>query len=36
MENRVAVNVGDSTSKSITPSGFFGNSVDMKIGRAHV
>jgi len=29
MENRVAVNVGDSTSKSITPSGFFGNSVDM-------
>ena len=29
MENRVAVNVGDSTSKSITPSGFFGNSIDM-------
>ena len=29
MENRVAVNVGDSSSFSITPSGFFGNSVDM-------
>lgn len=29
MENRVAVNVGESSSFSITPSGFFGNSVDM-------
>lgn len=29
MENRVVINSGESSSFSITPSGFFGNSVDM-------